>query len=316
MIIRKEDALEYHSSPVPGKVAVTSTKPCRTQRDLSLAYTPGVAVPCLEIDRDPTLFTSTRPRATLWQWSPTALPCSVWATSVRWRASRSWKARASCSNASRTSSFRYRTRSKDPKEIIRACQFLEPTFGGINLEDIKAPECFEIEEELQADMKIPVFHDDQHGTASFPEPALLNAIELAEKQIGQVHLLFNGAGASAISCAEHYIRLGVKRENIMMCDTKGVIYQGRTQGMNAFKARFARETSARTLADAFRGADIFVGLSCGNCVTAEMLRSMADNPIVLRAGQPRSGNCLRCRDPSASRRDRVHRPLRLSEPGK
>jgi malate dehydrogenase (oxaloacetate-decarboxylating)(NADP+) len=176
--------------------------------------------------------------------------------------------------------------TEDPKEVIRACQLLEPTFGGINLEDIKAPECFEIEDELKRTMKIPVFHDDQHGTAIISGAALLNALELVGKRLADVRLVFNGAGASAISCAEHYIRLGLKRENILMCDTKGVIWKGRTEGMNKYKERFARETEARTLADAFRGADVFLGLSSGNCVTADMLRAMAENPVVFAMSNP------------------------------
>ena len=151
--------------------------------------------------------------------------------------------------------------TENPDEIIRTCQLLEPTFGGINLEDIKAPECFYIEEELRKTMKIPVFHDDQHGTAIISGAALLNALEIAGKRIDRVKVVFNGAGASGISCAEHYVKLGVRRENIMMCDTTGVVYKGRTKGMNPYKERFARETDARTLTDALVGADVFFGLS-------------------------------------------------------
>ncbi|MGA2434617.1 MAG: phosphate acetyltransferase [Bryobacteraceae bacterium] len=286
-MIRKEDALEYHASPTPGKVAVTPTKPCRTQRDLSLAYTPGVAVPCLEIARDPSLAYKYTAKGNLVAVvsNGTAVLGLGNIGALAGKPVMEGKA-VLFKRFADIDVFDIELASEDPKEIIRACQLLEPTFGGINLEDIKAPECFEIEEELKRTMKIPVFHDDQHGTAIISGAAILNAIDLAGKRIDQVRLVFNGAGASAISCAEHYIRLGVKRENILMCDTKGVIYQGRTQGMNPYKARFARETGARTLADAFRGADIFVGLSGANCVVPEMLLSMAANPIMLALANP------------------------------
>ena len=163
---------------------------------------------------------------------------------------------------------------------------LEPTFGGINLEDIKAPDCFVIEEELRRTMRIPVFHDDQHGTAIISGAALLNALILVKKNIGQVKAVFNGAGASSIACAEHAIQLGMQRENILMCDSIGVIYEGRTEGMNPYKARFAAKTGKRTLADAMRGADVFFGLSVADCVTPDMLLSMADHPIVFALANP------------------------------
>jgi malate dehydrogenase (oxaloacetate-decarboxylating)(NADP+) len=176
--------------------------------------------------------------------------------------------------------------SEDPKDVIRTCQLLEPTFGGINLEDIKAPECFEIEEELRRTMKIPVFHDDQHGTAIISGAALLNALEITGKRIEEIRVVVNGAGASAIACTDHWMRLGVRRENILMCDTKGVIYAGRKDGMNKYKERFAHETPCRTLADALVGADVFLGLSVANCVTQEMVRSMAPNPVVFALANP------------------------------
>jgi malate dehydrogenase (oxaloacetate-decarboxylating)(NADP+) len=176
--------------------------------------------------------------------------------------------------------------SEDPKEVIRACQLLEPTFGGINLEDIKAPECFEIEEELLRTLSIPVFHDDQHGTAIISGAALLNALEIAGKKIAEVRMVFNGAGASAIACAEHAILLGARRENIILVDTKGVIFEGRPVGMNRYKERLAAKTTARTLAQALRGADVFFGLSTGNCVSPETLKSMAENPILFAMANP------------------------------
>ncbi|MGE5645162.1 MAG: phosphate acetyltransferase [Acidobacteriota bacterium] len=287
MSIRKEDALEYHSRPPAGKLAVNATKPCQTQRDLSLAYTPGVAVPCKEIERDPSLAYKYTAKGNL-----VAVVSN--GTAVLGLGNIGAQAGKPVMEGKAVLFKRFadidvfdiELATEDPEEIIRACQLLEPTFGGINLEDIKAPECFEIEETLKRTMKIPVFHDDQHGTAIISGAALINALDLVGKKIGEVKLTFNGAGASAISCAEHYIRLGLKRENILMCDTKGVIYKGRTEGMNEFKARFARETRARTLLDAFEGADVFVGLSSGNSVTPEMLSRMAPDPIVLAMANP------------------------------
>src|SRR5438067_1126671 len=176
--------------------------------------------------------------------------------------------------------------TEDPQEIIRACQLLEPTFGGINLEDIKAPDCFTIEEELRQTMNIPVFHDDQHGTAIISGAALLNALILVNKRIDQVRVVFNGAGASSIACAEHAIKLGVKRENLILCDSKGPIYEGRTEGMNTYKARFTAKTDARTLEQALHGADVFFGLSVGDSVTPRMILGMAERPIIFALANP------------------------------
>jgi malate dehydrogenase (oxaloacetate-decarboxylating)(NADP+) len=182
--------------------------------------------------------------------------------------------------------FDLEVNSHDPEEVIKLCQLLEPTFGGINLEDIKAPECFYIEETLRKTMKIPVFHDDQHGTAIISGAALVNALEIVGKPIGEVGVVFNGAGAAAIACAEHYVRMGVKRENITLCDTKGVVYKGRTAGMNPYKERFAKETPLRTLAEAMQGTDVFVGCSVKGAVNAEMIRSMGPRPIVFAMANP------------------------------
>src|SRR6185369_1802019 len=176
--------------------------------------------------------------------------------------------------------------SESPDDVIRFCQLLEPTVGGINLEDIKAPDCFYIEETLRKTLNIPVFHDDQHGTAIISGAALLNALEIVGKQIDQVKVVFSGAGASAISTAEHYVRLGVQRENILMCDRAGVIYAGREGDMDPYKARFARETSARSLADALVGADVFVGLSVAGAVTREMVAQMSNRPIIFALANP------------------------------
>jgi malate dehydrogenase (oxaloacetate-decarboxylating)(NADP+) len=172
------------------------------------------------------------------------------------------------------------------EEIVRVCQLMEPTFGGINLEDIKAPECFEIEARLKETMNIPVFHDDQHGTAIISGAALMNAMEIAGKSLDKIKVVFNGAGAAALACAGLYIRLGVAPENVLICDSKGVLYKGRKEGMNKYKEPFVRETSDRTLADAMRGADVFVGLSQANCVSREMVRSMAAGPAIFAMANP------------------------------
>lgn len=182
--------------------------------------------------------------------------------------------------------FDLEVNSMDPDDVIKVCQLLEPTFGGINLEDIKAPECFYIEETLRKTMNIPVFHDDQHGTAIITGAALLNALEIVGKSIDKVRVVFNGSGASGIATAEHYERLGVKHENIFMVDTKGVVYEGRVEGMNPYKARFAQKTNLRTLADVAKGADVFVGLSVKGAFTQDMLRSMAARPIVFAMANP------------------------------
>ena len=291
MKIRREDALAYHapsSSGAPaGKVSVIPTKPCRTQRDLSLAYTPGVAVPCLEIEKDPSLayqYTSkgnlvavvTNGTAVLGLGNigPLAGKPVMEGKGVLFK------------RFADIDVFDLELAAGDPQDIIRACQLLEPTFGGINLEDIKAPDCFIVEEELRRTLKIPVFHDDQHGTAIISGAALINALSIVGKALAGAKIVVNGAGASAISCAEHFIKLGAARENITMCDSKGVLYAGRSNGMNSYKARFVRETAARTLADALVGADVFIGLSSANCLTGEMIQPMAKDPIIFALANP------------------------------
>jgi malate dehydrogenase (oxaloacetate-decarboxylating)(NADP+) len=287
MLIRKEEALLYHSSEPAGKVSVTPTKPCSTQLDLSLAYTPGVAVPCLEIHEDP---------AKVYQYTAKGNLVAVVSngTAVLGLGNIGPAAGKPVMEGKGVLFKRFadidvfdiELATEDPAEVIRTCQLMEPTFGGINLEDIKAPECFEIEEELRRTMKIPVFHDDQHGTAIISAAALINAVELAGKRLEDVRIVFSGAGASAISCAKHYVRMGARLENILMCDTKGVIYAGRTAGMNKYKQEFARETEKRTLEEAMTGADVFIGLSSANCVTPEMLQVLAERPIVFALANP------------------------------
>jgi malate dehydrogenase (oxaloacetate-decarboxylating)(NADP+) len=287
MKIRPEDALEYHSSSPAGKLSVIPTKPCRTQRDLSLAYTPGVAVPCLEIERDPSLAYKYTAKGNLVGVvsNGTAVLGLGNIGALAGKPVMEGKA-VLFKRFADIDVFDIELDTKDPEEIIRTCQILEPTFGGINLEDIRAPECFYIEETLRATMKIPVFHDDQHGTAIISGAGLINALELGGKKIEDIKVVFNGAGAAAISCAAHYVRLGVRLENIVMCDTKGVIFEGRTEHMNPYKARYASKTSARTLQEAMVGADVFFGLSQAGCVTQDMVRGMAPDPIIFAMANP------------------------------
>ena len=287
MTIRPEDALEYHAAAPAGKISVVATKACRTQRDLSLAYTPGVAVPCLEIERDPSLayrFTAKGNLVAVVSNGTAVLGLGNIGAQAG-KPVMEGKA-VLFKRFADIDVFDIELATEDPREVIRACQLMEPTFGGINLEDIKAPECFFIEEELRKTMNIPVFHDDQHGTAIISGAGLLNGLELAGKNIGEVKIVFNGAGASAISCAAHYVKLGVRLENIILCDTKGVIYEGRTAGMNPYKARYATRIKARTLAEALEGADVFFGLSVGGVVTPEMVRAMAGDPLIFALANP------------------------------
>src|SRR5215831_10440071 len=281
MKIRPEDALEYHSTSPAGKLSVVAATLKKKQRDLSLAYTPGVAVPCLEIERDPSLAYKYTAKGNLVAVVSNGTAVLGLGDNGALAGKPVMEGKAVLfKRFADIDVFDIELATKNPDEIIRTVQILEPTFGGINLEDIKAPECFYIEEELKKTMKIPVFHDDQHGTAIISAAGLLNALELVGKKIEDVHVVFNGAGASAISCATHYCTLGVRRENIVMCDTKGVIYEGRTSGMNPYKARYASQTEARTLAEALVGADVFFGLSSADCVTAEMVKTMAPNPVI------------------------------------
>jgi len=287
MKIRPEDALDYHAAAPAGKISVVPTKACRTQRDLSLAYTPGVAVPCKEIQRDPSL---------IYKYTGKGNLVAVVSNGTAVLGLGNIGAAAGkpvmegkgvlFKRFADIDVFDIEVGSENPDDVIKVCQLIEPTFGGINLEDIKAPECFYIEEELRRTMKIPVLHDDQHGTAIISGAALLNALEVVGKRIDQARIVFSGAGAAALATARHYVRLGARRENITMCDICGVVYKGRTQGMNPYMERFAVETEARTLAQALRGADVFVGLSAGNIVSPEMLRGMAPDPVIFAMANP------------------------------
>ena len=287
MAVSKQQALDYHFGARPGKIEISPTKPCETQRDLSLAYTPGVAEPCLEIHKNPQDAFKYTARGNLVAVvsNGTAVLGLGDIGALAGRPVMEGKG-VLFKRFADVDVFDIELDTHNPDEVIKACQLLEPTFGGINLEDIKAPECFYIEETLKKTMKIPIFHDDQHGTAIISGAALLNALEVVGKKIEEVKVVFNGAGASGIACAEHYVRLGVKRENLTLCDTKGVIYKGRTEGMNEYKERFARETPMRKLAEAMKGADVAVGCSVKGAFTQDMVRSMAERPIVFAMANP------------------------------
>jgi malate dehydrogenase (oxaloacetate-decarboxylating)(NADP+) len=287
MPVTKQQALDYHFGTRPGKIEVTPTKPCRTQRDLSLAYTPGVADPCLEIQKNPhdAFKYTARGNLVAVVSNGTAVLGLGDIGALAGKPVMEGKA-VLFKRFADVDVFDIEINTHDPDEVIKVCQLLEPTFGAINLEDIKAPECFYIEETLKRTMKIPVFHDDQHGTAIISGAALLNALEIVGKDISKVRVVVNGAGAAGVACAEHYVRLGVKRENVILCDTKGVVYQGRLEGMNPYKARFAVHTSLRSLAEAMENADVFLGLSVKGAITPEMVRSMAARPIVFAMANP------------------------------
>ncbi len=287
MAIRDQDALDYHSVGRPGKIEVVPTKPCLTQRDLSLAYTPGVAVPCTAIEHDPDLAYKYTNRSNLVAVvsNGTAVLGLGNIGALAGKPVMEGKG-VLFKRFGHIDVFDLELDTEDPDEIIRTCQLLEPTFGGINLEDIKAPECFYIEEKLKATMKIPVFHDDQHGTAIIAVAGLINAAKIQEKEFPALNVVISGAGAAAIACAKLIESAGVPRAQITMCDSKGVIHTGRTEGMNKYKEYFAHDTDCRTLADAMKDADVFLGVSAANLVTGEMVKSMAPRPIVFAMANP------------------------------
>jgi len=287
MAIRKEEALEYHSRGRKGKIEVCSTKPCFTQRDLSLAYTPGVAEPCREIEKSPEEAYTYTAKGNLVAVisNGTAVLGLGNIGALAGKPVMEGKG-VLFKRFADIDVFDIEVNSEDPDEVIKVVKLLEPTFGGINLEDIKAPECFKIEETLIKELNIPVFHDDQHGTAIISGAGLLNALELQKKQIDNVRIVINGAGASGIAVANLYVELGVKHKNIIMCDSKGVIYKGREKGMNPYKEKYAQETKLRILADAMKGADVFVGVSVADVVTKEMIASMNERPIVFAMANP------------------------------
>ena len=282
-----QEALEYHSRGRKGKLQVVPSKPTATQRDLSLAYSPGVAKPCLEIERDPLLAYEYTARGNLvavisngtavlglGNIGPLASKPVMEGKAVLFK------------RFADIDVFDLEVDATDIDRFVDVVKCLEPSFGGINLEDISGPDCFEIERRLKEEMRIPVFHDDQHGTAIISAAALLNALEVAGKKIHRVKMVISGAGAAAIACMRLYLQLGVRRSNVILCDSKGVIYKGRKQGMDPIKEEFAVKTRARTLADALKGADVFIGLSVAGLVSPKMLRDMARRPIVFAMANP------------------------------
>jgi malate dehydrogenase (oxaloacetate-decarboxylating)(NADP+) len=286
--ITDDEAREYHRlKGKPGKISVVPTKPMDTQRDLSLAYTPGVAVPVLDIEKDPEAAYEYTSKGNL-------VAVISNGTAILGLGDRGALASKPVMEGkgvlfkrfADVDVFDIEVDSHDPDEVIRVAKAIAPTFGGINLEDIKAPECFYIEETLKEMLDIPVFHDDQHGTAIISSAALANALELLGKKHEEVKVVISGAGASAISCAKLAMRWGVRKENIMMLDSRGVIYKGRTEGMNKYKEEFAVDTDCRTLADAVRGCDVFYGLSVANVLTPEMVKTMSDRPFICAMANP------------------------------
>ncbi|MBZ0307984.1 MAG: NADP-dependent malic enzyme, partial [Anaerolineae bacterium] len=286
MKITKQDVLEYHSSGRPGKIEVTPTKPLANQRHLSLAYSPGVAEAVLEVERDP---------HTAYQYTAKGNLVAVVSngTAILGLGNRGALAAKPVMEGkgvlfksfADVDVFDIELNLSDPDEIIRVVRALAPTFGGINLEDIKAPECFYIEETLKRELDIPVFHDDQHGTAIISGAALLNACEISGKKLEDLKIVFYGAGAASIATADFYVELGCKPENIIMCDTKGVIHTGRTD-LNPYKAKYARETDKRSYADAMVGTDVMVGLAVANIITPEMIKTMNDYPLIFAMANP------------------------------
>jgi malate dehydrogenase (oxaloacetate-decarboxylating)(NADP+) len=288
MKVSREEALEYHRlDGKPGKVSVVPTKPMETQRDLSLAYTPGVAVPVLEIEKDPELAYDYTSKGNL-------VAVVTNGTAILGLGNRGALAAKPVMEGkgvlfkrfADVDVFDIELNTLDPQVIIQTVAAIAPSFGGINLEDIRSPECFYIEETLKGMLDIPVFHDDQHGTAIISAAALVNGLELVGKRLDEVHITMAGAGAAAISCAELMVRLGAMRENILMVDMKGVIYKGREVDMNPYKARFAVESDKRSLADAMRGADVFYGLAVADILTPEMVKSMAEKPLIFAMANP------------------------------
>ncbi len=282
-----EDALKYHREGRPGKIEVNSTKPFTTQRDLSLAYTPGVAEPCRQIHHDPEQVYNYTSKGNLVAVATNGTAVLGLGNIGALAGKPVMEGKAILfKRFADIDVFDLEIDTSNPDEFINTVKNLEPTFGGINLEDIKAPDSFYIEEQLREKMNIPVFHDDQHGTAIITGAALINALEVARKAIEQVKVVYSGAGAAAIACAKFHLTLGVKPENIIMCDRLGVIYQGRKEHMNPYKAQFANNTKARTLAEGMEKADVFIGLSVKDIVSPSMLQSMADNPIVFALANP------------------------------
>ncbi|MGB8623645.1 MAG: NADP-dependent malic enzyme [Paracoccaceae bacterium] len=285
--ITREEALAYHLEPTPGKYEIVATTPMTTQRDLSLAYSPGVAVPVEAIAESP---------ETAYDYTTKGNMVAVISNGTAILGLGNLGALASkpvmegkavlFKRFADVNAIDIELDTEDPEEFIRAVRLMGPTFGGINLEDIKAPECFIIEQRLKEEMDIPVFHDDQHGTAVICAAGLINALHLSKKKIEDCRIVLNGAGAAGIACLELLKAMGAKHDNCIMCDTKGVIWQGRTEGMNQWKSAHAAKTDARTLEDAMKGADVFLGVSVKGAVTPEMVASMGGDPVIFAMANP------------------------------
>ncbi len=283
----KKDALSYHSEGRKGKIEVVATKPVDTQYDLSLAYTPGVAEPCREIAKDDDAVYEYTTKGNLVGVITNGTAVLGLGNIVPHAAKPVMEGKGILfKKLADIDVFDIELNAPTADEVIRAVKALEPTFGGINLEDIKAPDCFRIEDELKRSLKIPVFHDDQHGTAIICGAAFLNAIELTKRDMAHVKVVFSGGGAAAMACANIFISIGVRPEHITMCDTKGVIYQGRTDGMNEYKERFAIHTHKRLLEEALEGADAFIGVSVAGALSAGMISKMAAQPIIFAMANP------------------------------
>src|SRR5690348_6694582 len=283
----RDGALEYHRHPTPGKIAIVATKPLSTQHDLSLAYSPGVAAACMAIVADPQEASRLTARANLvavvsngtavlglGAIGPLAAKPVMEGKAVLFK------------KFAGIDVFDIEINERDPDKLVDVVAALEPTFGGINLEDIKAPECFVIEEKLRKRLKIPVFHDDQHGTAIIVGAAVRNGLKLVGKRLDQVKLVASGAGAAALACLDLLVDMGLKVENVIVTDVHGVIYRGRKEEMDPRKTRYAKDTKARKLGDVIAGADIFLGLSAPNVLSTEMVKSMAPNPLILALANP------------------------------
>ena len=285
--ITREDALAFHLDPTPGKWEVAATVPMTTQRDLSLAYSPGVAVPCEEITENPELAYDYTNKGNLVAVISNGTAVLGLGNLGALGSKPVMEGKAVLfKRFADVNSIDLEVDTEDPDEFCKAVKLLGPTFGGINLEDIKAPECFIIEQRLKEEMDIPVFHDDQHGTAVICAAGLINALHISGKKIENVKIVLNGAGAAGIACIELLKTMGARHENCTVCDTKGVIYQGRTEGMNQWKSAHAIKTKTRTLEEAMRGADVFLGVSVKGAVTQDMLASMAENPVIFAMANP------------------------------
>jgi len=283
----RDAARNYHRQPTRGKVAVVPTKPLSNQHDLSLAYSPGVAYPCLDIQANPTLAAEYTARGNL-VGVVTNGTAVLGLGDIGPLAGKPVMEGKGClfKKFAGIDVFDIELAERDPDKLVDIIAALEPTLGGVNLEDIKAPECFYIERKLRERMNIPVFHDDQHGTAIIAGAALLNGLELVDKRIEDAKVAVSGAGAAALACLDVLVGLGAKPQNIFVCDSKGVIYEGRPGGFDESKARYAQKTEARTLADVVRGADVFLGCSTAGVLSADMVKSMADKPVILALANP------------------------------